>query len=725
MTRKGNSKAFLKDHKLSEMASKRKRWVKRIVPLGILLFVSVIVLLLILNFTILSCSRGFRPCETSACKMLTETFLSSRVLSIDPCQDFFGHVCGNWDANDTFGLETGSANTFDVLWEENQLLLKALLERKEHVNRSSAEEKAVKFHKSCMNTEKIESLGAQPMVDLINKVGGWSVTGAWKRTDFNQTLRLLIGEYKVFPFFRAYLHSSPLNPTLHVIQIDHPDFDMPSKSQFEKESEYTKVLRVYLSYLQNLTGFLGGEINTVVIPSVFTFTSKLLSVVTPLPERQERRMLFTPTTIAELQDLAPAIDWLSCLQAAFYPRQLNCSETIFVHDMDYMMGMSRLVDQWHKSSYLQAYMVLCMVQSLSPALDKRFQSARRELSVGIRKSEADTMEVTPRWKKCISDTSRFFEPVLGAMFIKEAFSPETKKVAEAMFAEVRTALDNRLDQLKWMDEESHRNAKQKLQSIAVKIGYPSWIMDDVLLEREYHQLDLGEDTFFQNVVKLNAPRESFHFGSFNHHGPDNWEVDPPSVHSYYSISQNAVVFPAGMFRSPFFHVDFPSAVNFGAIGVFMAHELLHAFNEYVPHAIMSGDENVLEERLLCMEMQYNSYTLQNLTVNGTVTLLENIADCGGLVIAQQAYENWLRKQKQETVLPRIGFTHSQLFYASFAQSMCGKQSLEKLRSFLSRDRHSPSPLRVRGAISNSDNFHISFQCPLGSPMNPEQKCQMW
>ncbi|XP_069098918.1 kell blood group glycoprotein-like isoform X3 [Pleurodeles waltl] len=724
MGRKGTSEAFFEEHERSDMASKRKKWMTRGLPLGLLLVVSVITLLLVLNFTILSCSRGFRPCETTECKILTEKFLSSRDLSIDPCQDFFGHICGMWDTSDTLGLGTGSVNTFDVLWEENQLLLKALLERKEHVTRSSAEEKALTFYKSCMNTEKIESLGAQPMVDLINKVGGWSVAGAWNRTDFDQTLRLLIGEYNVFPFFRAYLHSSPLNPTLHVIQIDHPEFDMPSKNQFEKESEYTKALRVYLSYLQNLTAFLGGEINTVVIPSVFAFTSKLLNVVTPLPERQERQMLFTPTSIAVLQGLAPAIDWLSCLQAAFYPRELNSSEIIFVHDMDYMVEMSQLVDLWRKS-YLQAYMVLCLVHSLYPALDKRFQDARRELTAGIQKSEADSMEVVPRWKKCISDTSRFFEPVLGAMFIKETFSPETKKVAEAMFAEVKDALDKRLDQLKWMDEESHRNAKQKLQSIVVKIGYPLWIMDDELLEREYRQLHLGEDSFFQNVVQLKAPRESALFGTLDPHGHDNWEVDPSSVHSYYSISQNAVVFPAGMFRSPFFQVDFPSAVNFGAIGVFMAHELLHAFNEYVPHPIMSGDENGLEERLLCMEKQYNSYTLQNLTVNGTVTLLENMADCGGLAIAQQAYENWLKRRKQETVLPQIGFTHSQLFFASFAQSMCGKQTLEKLRSFLSRDRHSPNPLRVRGAISNSDNFHIYFQCPQGSPMNPEQKCHMW
>ncbi|XP_069506468.1 kell blood group glycoprotein-like isoform X1 [Ambystoma mexicanum] len=716
--------AFLEDRKVPAASTRSKKWTRRVLSLCILFFAALI-LLLILIFTILSCGKGFRPCETRACRTLTDNLLSSRDPSIDPCEDFFGHVCGNWGSNDTLYLETGSVNTFDLLWEENQLMLKALLERKENGNQSSAEAKAQRFYRSCMNTEKIEELGAWPMVELLKKVAGWSAAGVWQRGDFNQTLRLLMGEYSTFPFFRAYAHPSPLFPDVSVIQIDHPHFDMPARSHFEKERDYLQALRVYYSYLQNLTDFLGEATNTAAIPTVFSLTSKLLNEVTPLTERRERGMLFRSTTIGELQGLAPAIDWLSCLQAAFYPRQLNSSELIFVHDMDYMVGMSKLVELWRKSSYLHIYMALCLVQNLSPALDQRFQKVRRELSISTQESESQAMEVVPRWKKCMSDTDRFFESVLGAMFVRKTFSTETKKLAEDIFAEVRAALDRRLEHIEWMDKETRMSAKMKLDSIKVKIGYPAWIMDKESLDREYGELDLGEDTFFDNVVTMNDPRRSFHLGSLDPHGQDIWQVVPSAVHSYYSISQNAVVFPAGMFRSPFFHLDFPSAVNFGAIGVFMAHELLHAFYDYVPHTTVRGDQNGLHERLLCLEKKYNSYTLQNLTANGTTTQLENMADCGGLLIAHQAYESWLKKQKQETVLPMLGLSHHQLFYASFAQTMCGRQTTENLRSFLKKDRHSPNPVRVAGAISNDDNFPGYFQCPTGSPMNPLQKCQVW
>ncbi|XP_030043015.1 endothelin-converting enzyme 1 isoform X2 [Microcaecilia unicolor] len=674
-----------------KLAEKWWRRLRRFLPLGLLLAAILVGFLVLLTYVVQSCSRGLGNCESHECEVLAERFLSSRSPDIHPCQDFFGYVCGNWSAKNSVSEGKGPANTFTSLWEENQHIVRELLERSQQQNSGSVEEKACKFYRSCMNTEKIQELGAEPMIELINKLGGWSLTGPWNQTDFSKTLHVLMGDYKTFPFFKAYMDFSPWNTNTRIIQIDHPDFDMPSKSQYTDKADYAKGLRVYLSYLNTLGELLGGRENltSLQIPLVFSFMSQLLNEVTPMAERQEKRMLFQQTTIQELQELAPSIDWLSSLRAVFHPLALNASESILVHDMKYLKGISRLLEQNQKTSFLQIYMILCLVQNLSPALDDRFQRARRELNEGLKENSAQTM-------------------------------------AEEMFSEVQAVLRSRLGSLEWMDKQKGKEAMDKLESIKVQIGYPPRILNTEEMNREYAEFQPHEETFFANVLEfLRSSQKRIHLDSVDSHGEDDWEVPPFSVYSYYSLKHNTVTFPAGMFRSPFFHKDFPSAVNFGTVGVFMAHELLHAFYEYVNLSLGSKQREPLDRGTRCLVEQYEKYTFHGLAVNGSTTLLENIADNGGLEVAHQAYESWVQKQAHKKILPKIKLDSHQLFFASFAQAFCGTETSEGLRETLLRDHHSPSRVRVLGAIANSKDFGGLFQCAKGSPMNPESKCRIW
>ncbi|XP_039375169.1 kell blood group glycoprotein-like isoform X2 [Mauremys reevesii] len=494
--------------------------------------------------------------------------------------------------------------------KECLMLLARLLEVPQLRVGSSAKEKAIQFYHSCMDTQQIEAEGAQPLKELINQIGGWNFTGPEKQTDFNQTLQILMGKYNTFPFFRAYVGPNSSDPSTNIIQIDHPEFEMPPESDYNEKANY--------------------------------------------PEEK-----------------APAIDWLSCLQAAFHPVQLNISQPIAVHDMDYLKGMSRMIGKWQKERVLQIYMILCLVGNLSPALDSRFQDARRELYEKLHgKTGESGLVLAHRWRKCLSDTSTFFEPVLGEMIVQEIFPQETKELAEKMFSVVRDALNSRLDQVEWMDEQTRQEAKDKVSKLQVEIGYPDSTLQTPEMDREFQDLEIHDNTFLLNVVAcLKAVRENFSLRLLHPHLQDNWEVFPWSVHSYYSLRRHAVVFPAGMFRSPFFHAEFPSAVNFGAMGVIMAHELLHAFYDYVvPESCPRCNRDALVRGTGCLVEQYERYSLQGLRINGTFTLLENAADTGGLAIAYQAYKNWLKKHKQERNLPGSGLSHHQLFYISFANS---------------------------------------------------------
>ncbi|XP_071618979.1 kell blood group glycoprotein isoform X4 [Heliangelus exortis] len=628
---------------------------------------------LLITYIMMTCGLG--SCDAEQRLTLLSRLLNSRNDTVDPCEDFYKYACGSWKSKQTSRTTEESLNVFDVLLEENQLILKRLLEGSQSGLRGSAKEKAVQFYRSCMDTQRIESQGTQPLKDLLN-------------------------------------------------QIDHPEFEIPPESKF-KEKNYPKVLRVYLSYLEKLGGLLGRPQDdfTDCFSLTLSFISNLQRVVTPLQERQQKGMLFFRTTIGELQEKAPAIDWLSCLQAVFHPMPMNLSQPIAVHDMDYLQGMSQLIQQWPKERVLHIYMIVCLVGNLSPALDSRFQDARLELSEILYGKMGSRMIPAERWRKCLTDTSSFFEPVLGEMIVQEIFPQQTKKRAEQMFSEIRDALYGQLNHVEWMDEQTRQEAKALVSELQVEIGYPAHILQTAKVNLEYQNLEINEDTFLLNVVAcLNVLRENSYLKLLQHHSQDNWHVSPWAVHSYYSIRHHTVVFPAGMFRSPFFHMEFPSAVNFGAIGVFMAHELLHMFYGYVlPGGCPTCDRSALQKSTDCLIEQYESYSYK---VNGTFTLLENTADTGGLTIAYQAYKNWLKKHKEED-LPNIGLSHDQLFYLSFAHAMCGYQDPEKLQSSLNTDPHSPLPLRVCGPVSNSQDFAKHFHCFSGSPMNPDNKCHIW
>ncbi|KAG8130256.1 hypothetical protein E2320_016884 [Naja naja] len=591
--------------------------------------------------------------------------------------------------------------------------MKKLLEEPQLGINGSAKEKAVRFYTSCMNMDQIEAQGAEPLKKLINEIGGWNITGSWKQTDFNQTLQILMEKYNTFPFFKAYVGPSSSDPSTNIIQIDHPEFELPLEYYFERNVNYPQVLRSYYLYLKKLEELMGGHTDSTstYISLAFSFISNLQKIVTPLKKRQEKKMLFHHTTIKKLQEKAPAIDWLSCLQAAFHPMQLNMSQPIAVHDMDYLKGMSQLIGQWQKRrDVLQTYMILCLIR-------------------------------TERWRKCLSDTSTFFGPVLGKMVVQEIFPQKAKDLvemagdsAEDIFSEIRDTINSNLDQVNWMNSQSRREAKKKIYSLQVEIGYPETMLQTNKIDNEYQELKIEENNFFHNVVAcLNSLKKRFLLRLVSPHLHDGWEVPSWSVHSYYSLRHHAVVFPAGMFRNPFFHTEFPSAVNFGVMGFFMAHELLHSLYDYVsfllftvlPENCSTCGMNIPAEDKDCLVKQYGNYSLKGHSINGSFTLLENLADTGGLAIAYQAYENWFAKHRRVTNLPKLGLSHHQLFFVSFAHAMCGRQSLESLQAFLHKDPHSPPPLRVLGSLSNSRDFSRHFQCPSESPMNPALKCHIW
>ncbi|XP_040147264.2 kell blood group glycoprotein isoform X1 [Ictidomys tridecemlineatus] len=660
---------------------------------------------------------GPRPCETPLCLDLLARYQASGNTSEAPCTDFFSFSCKK---------AKRISDSFQALAEENKKRLKRQLEDPESWHLGSGEEKAFQFYNSCMDTDAIEAEGAGPLKQVIEELGGWHISGNRTSFDFNQTLKLLMSQYGHFPFFRAYLGPHPESQHTPVIKIDQPEFDVPLKQEQEQKI-YAQIFREYLTYLNRLGTLLGGDpIKVQQHASLsISITSQLFQFLSPLEQQEAQDKHFQMVTINQLQEMAPAIDWLSCLQATFTPMSLSPSQLLMVQDLDYLRNMSQLVEEMllkHRD-FLQSHMIFGLVGTLSPALDSKFQEARRELRQKLRElTERPPLPAHPRWMKCVEETGTFFQPTLAALFVREAFGPGIRSAAMELFTEIKDALVAHLKRLPWISEKTRREAQNRITQLQVQMGAPEWTLKPELARQEYSNIQLGPN-FLQSFLSCVRSLQARKVWSFLQPLPyHRWQVSPWGVTASYSIPDHEVVFPAGLLQPPFFHPDYPRAVNFGAAGSIMARELLHIFYQLLhPGDCQDCDTRALQEALLCLERHYAAFPLPGGTsFNGSSTLLENAADVGGLAIAFQAYSRSLLEYRGETKLPNWDLSPHQLFFRSYAQVLCREPSTEH-----SQDTHSPPRLRVHGPLSNTPAFARHFRCPRDALMNPSSRCQLW
>ncbi|XP_045648405.1 kell blood group glycoprotein isoform X6 [Ursus americanus] len=648
------------EERLPSATEPGRQWsmVRRMLTAG-LLFSLLLGFSLLLVYIFRSCGPG--PCMTPVCWDLLARYLASGNTSVAPCTDFFNFACGQ---------AKGTDYSFQALAEENKKRLRRILEAPGSWHLGSGEEKAFQFYSSCMDTDAIEAAGAAPLRQVIEELGGWRIS---------EPICDLVPP----------LHTRQ-SSSISCVQIDQPEFDVPLKQEKEQ--------KIY---------------------------AQLFQFLRPLEQRRAQGKLFQMVTIDQLQEMAPAIDWLSCLQATFTPMPLSPSQLLLVHDLEYLKNMSQLVEEQlsiHRD-FLQSHMILGLVRTLSPALDSKFQEARRSLIQKLGElTERPPMPARPRWMKCVEETGTFFEPTLATLFVREAFSPSTQSAAMELFTAIKNALVSRLRRIPWMDEKTRKEAQNRVTQLQVKMGAPEWALKPSLARQEYNDIQLGPSylqSFLSCVRSLRARIVQSFLQSFPYH---RWQVSPWGVNAYYSIPDHVVVFPAGLLQPPFFHPGYPRAVNFGAAGSIMAHELLHIFYQLLlPGGCPACDTRALQGALLCLKHHYETIPLPNGTFfNGSRTFLENAADIGGLAIALQAYSKRLLWHRGETILPNLDLSPQQLFFRSYAQVMCREPGTQE-----PQDPHSPPTLRVHGPLSNTPAFARYFHCPHGALMNPSSRCQLW
>ncbi|XP_061493454.1 endothelin-converting enzyme 2 isoform X2 [Rhineura floridana] len=643
----------------------------RLLLYAISLFVALLLLSLVIAMGIqYSKDPSHTTCLTEACIIVAGKILEALDRETNPCDDFYQYACGGWIKRNPLPDGRSKWSTFNSIWDQNQAIMKHLLENATFNSSSEAERKTQHYYLSCLKEQKIEELGSQPLVDLIEKIGGWNITGPWNQTNFMEVLKLVSGTYRASPFFTLFVGADSKSSNSNIIQLDQSGLFLPSRDYYLNKTANEKVL-------------------------------------------------------------APAIDWLDFISYFLSPLELTDAEPVVVYGKEYLQQVSQLIKNTDQS-ILNNYMIWNLVQKTASTLDQRFEAAQEKLLetlYGTKKS------CTPRWQTCISNTDDTLGFALGALFVKATFDRHSKEIAEDMIAEIRTAFEESLDQLDWMDEKTRQAAKEKADSIYDMIGFPEFILDDKELDDVYDGYEVSEDSFFQNM--LNFYNFSARFMADQLRKPpnrDQWNMTPQTVNAYYLPTKNGIVFPAGILQAPFYAHNHPKALNFGGIGVVMGHELTHAFDDQGREYDKEGNlrpwwQNssleAFQNRTACMVEQYSKYLVNGEHVNGKQTLGENIADNGGLKAAYNAYKVWLKKNGEEKHLPSVDLTSHQLFFLGFAQVWCSVRTPESSHEGLVTDPHSPDKFRVIGTLSNSRDFLEHFECPIGSLMNPGKHCEVW
>ncbi|XP_076010731.1 kell blood group glycoprotein [Genypterus blacodes] len=530
---------------------------------------------------------------------------------------------------------------------------------------SSAVKKAKGFYRSCLDTRSIETAGVEPFLALIQKVGGWEVSGKWNQTDFNSTLSQIMRDYATFPFFNLFVGKDPTEITSGAnkkyIQIDQPDLLIPIEwnRKTQKSQAKTQTLRLFLASCQRYLALLGGPPATSMVHvSLFiSLSSRLAVAAAPLHHRLSVGRLNQRMTIKELQEQAPAINWLHCLQAAFHPQPISQQDHVLLHNMPYIVKMSQIVGKWlnkHELSSrgpLQTYMVFNLLHTLMPALDTRFSETASNLSVGL----GNTDEVVPRWKRCVLETERGFDSVLTHLLSERMAHRE----AEEMIHNIFSSLKSKLLELKLTDQTTYQFIVTKVESLLPRLWTSTKISGEAELDLLFSEVALSNHSFFSNYIQLLSLWQKRRSKLLD---PQTDGVDILSVTPF--LRDEELLFPMGMFVPPLFHPTYPRAMNYGALGFLIARDVLRLLLS----DILSDSVRDVGQ---CVWSHYVTATEK--AGGGGISLSaaqqqEVWVQYSALQIALQAYLQSLGKHPDDTSVS--GFSHTRLFLRSFSQVNC-------------------------------------------------------
>ena len=641
--------------------------------------------------------------------------------SVDPCSDFYQYACGTWRKNNPIPPDQARWGRFNELAEYNRQVLRGILENAstDDPKRNPVAQKIGDFYQSCMDETEVNAKGISVLKPDLDRIAAVK-----NRTDLIDTIAYLQSQgVNVLFGFRSQpdLH----NASMEIAGVSQGGLGLPDRDYYVAQDEKSKEARekylVHMSKMFNLAGDSEAsskkEADAVMAIEIKLAEASLERVKLRDPKNRDHKM-----KVSELAVLAPDLEFTRFFAASGAPAftEVNVVPPDFFQQVNTALESIPL-DDW--KTYLRWHLLRADAQVLSQAfVDENFNFYGRYLN--------GQQVLQARWKRCVQMTDTLLGEALGQPYVDETFGASGKQRMLEMVDELEKALSADIEALPWMSPDTKKQAQIKLKAITNKIGYPDkW--------RDYSSVKIVRGDLLGNTDRARAFEVHRVLNKIGKPLDKNeWGMSPPTVNAYYNPAENDINFPAGILQPPFFDQKEDDAINFGGIGVVIGHELTHGFDDQGSKFDAQGnltnwwttkDREEFDKRTNCIADEYGSFVaIDDVHLNGRLTLGENTADNGGVRIALMA----LNDQRSESPSAKYsqtieGFTPEQRFFLGFAQIWCENRTPESSRLLAKTDPHSPGRYRVNGSLENDPDFAKAFGCKAGRAMVSQNACRVW
>ncbi|HEX8491422.1 MAG TPA: M13 family metallopeptidase [Pyrinomonadaceae bacterium] len=640
--------------------------------------------------------------------------------TVSACVDFNAYANGGWIAKNPIPAAFPRWGRFNQLSEQNSERLREILDAAA-ANHSAAkgtnERKIGDYYGSCMDEAKIEAEGAKPLQPEFERIENLKDLRA---------LSTLVARFHlngVGGLFNFGAAQDFKNSTQVIANASQGGLSLPDRDYYTKTDEKSKQIRdEYVKHGAKMFELLGEtpEKAAASAQTVLKIETKLAESSMTRVDRRDPNKIYHKMTLAEAKALAPHFGWDEYFQGIGLrgTPDINVGQPEFFKALDQHLTAIPLAD-W--KTYLRWRVVDSGASSLSAKFVEEDFNFKGRILTG-------TKENLPRWKRCVQSTDRALGEAVGQVYVQKNFPPAAKERMMTLVKNLIAALREDIGTLSWMSQATRQQATAKLEAFARKIGYPeTW--------RDYSKLVVDRDSFVNNAMRARAFEVNRVLNKIGKPvDRTEWAMTPPTVNAYYNPSMNEIVFPAGILQAPFFDASADDAVNYGAIGAVIGHEMTHGFDDQGAQFDAEGnlknwwtdaDSKNFKERTECIVKQFDAYVVDpkdNLRQNGKLVVGEAVADLGGLTIAYAAFQKSMEGKRPASI---DGFTPEQRFFLGFAQVWAGSARPEFERLQTLTDPHPLPRFRVNGTVSNMPQFAQAFNCKPGDPMVRADRCQIW
>jgi putative endopeptidase len=632
--------------------------------------------------------------------------------SAAPSQDFFQYANGGWLKANPIPGDHSAWGGFNEVEERNNTILKQILDEAASSGgaapRGSVPRLVGDFYAAGMDIKAINKAGIAPLKAELARIEALKDAKGLAQEIGRLHLQ---GTRAGFGFS---VGQDDKESTAYIAQLGQGGLGLPDRDYYLKDEDKSReIRRQYKDYLASLLTLAGEKpaLAKAHAAIVFEMEKRMALASMSRVEMRDPQAIYHKLTLAELRAQAPDFPW----DTYFATIGMKGQDKLLVRQPGFFKELSAMAKDT-PAAHWKVYLKIHAINTATPYLGEAFEKAR----FGFYDATlSGTKEMSPRWKRVLRTTDGALGEALGQMYVARAFTPKAKARAIELVANVRAALKERIKGLDWMTEPTKQAALKKLDGFMVKIGYPdTW--------RDYSALQVDRRSYLANVTRSNTFDFQYNLGHLGR--PVDravWDMTPPTVNAYYNPLLNEIVFPAGILQPPFFDAEADDAVNYGAIGMVIGHEMTHGFDDEGCQYDADGnlkdwwtdaDRKAYASRTDLVVKQYDLLeTLPGVHVNGKLTLGENIADLGGLKIAFAALQKSLEGKPRPAAID--GFTPEQRFFLGYAQSWHFQAREETARMLVVVDPHSPAKARVNAPLANLPEFAEAFGCKAEGPMN--------